>query len=376
MVLRFDTGTLGKAERTPQGGIRVPAALTRVGVFEYTNPDGSIRREYRPAQEVSREDSLRTLLDAPVTNLHHGLVDASNWRRVSVGGVSGQPRMDGDHVVGDLVIQDQEVIGLVESGERREVSCGYTCDLDFTPGTTPTGERYDAIQVGIQYNHVALVPRGRAGSSVALRLDAADNQLGPEGHGETMKTFEIIGNVKHEVGTDAHRAAVVARDAADKAVQERLDSISGLEGKIAALEAEKKTLQERLDAAPKDLHKAVQERLALAETAAKAGVEVREDATDADIRKAVVEKVFPSVDLAGKDDAFISPLYLAASGSLAKATGKSAAEVRADALGLNLGRPEEREDADDVPPDVKARSGMISNLRKRATDRGDVRSKA
>ena len=95
MVVRFDTGTLGSVKRTPQGGIRVPASLTRTGVLEYTNPDGSIRREYRPPDEVFNADSLATLADAPVTNLHHGLVDATNWRRVTVGSLSGAPRQDG-----------------------------------------------------------------------------------------------------------------------------------------------------------------------------------------------------------------------------------------------------------------------------------------
>ena len=45
---------LGTVERTPQGGIRVPAFLSRTGIQEYAREDGSIQREWRPEEESSR----------------------------------------------------------------------------------------------------------------------------------------------------------------------------------------------------------------------------------------------------------------------------------------------------------------------------------
>lgn len=44
---------------------------------------------------------------------------------------------------------------------RQELSCGYEVDLEETAGTTPDGERYDAIQRGRRKVHLAIVPSGR-----------------------------------------------------------------------------------------------------------------------------------------------------------------------------------------------------------------------
>jgi hypothetical protein len=174
---RFDAGRLGKVERTPQGGVRVPAALTRVGILTYRNPDGSTRREYRPPSEVFRADSLDTLRSAPVTEGHRAWVTPENYRSVNLGQVAeGSIRQDGQAVASKLVIQDGDALARVDSGELSEVSLGYTLDYDPTPGMTPSGERYDGVQKNIKYNHVALLPAGggRAGRDIALRLDSAD----------------------------------------------------------------------------------------------------------------------------------------------------------------------------------------------------------
>jgi len=180
VVRRFDlSGTIGKIQRTPQGGIRVDAALTRAGIFEYVLPDGSVRREYRDPAEVFVEDSIETLRAAPVTRLHPAdMVTPDTWKDADViGHVDGAPAREEDLVVAQVVIQDADAIDAIDREKMREVSCGYVCELDLTPGELPSGERYDARQTKIRYNHVALVPRGRAGREVALRLDAEGNQV-------------------------------------------------------------------------------------------------------------------------------------------------------------------------------------------------------
>src|SRR5678816_1356476 len=75
--LRFDVGVIGKLEKTPTGGVRVPARVTRTGVFPYMRADGSIQREYRPASEVFKADSLASLADAAVTVEHPTVTAAS-----------------------------------------------------------------------------------------------------------------------------------------------------------------------------------------------------------------------------------------------------------------------------------------------------------
>ena len=54
------------SERMPSGFLRVKGNLTKTGVFEYAFGDEMVR-EARTPVEVFREDSLDTLLGAPVT---------------------------------------------------------------------------------------------------------------------------------------------------------------------------------------------------------------------------------------------------------------------------------------------------------------------
>src|SRR5574342_952483 len=63
---RFDRGRVPKVTRTQQGFLRVDAAIARVGVLLYHNPDGSERRELRPADEVFDPLSLGSFAHAPV----------------------------------------------------------------------------------------------------------------------------------------------------------------------------------------------------------------------------------------------------------------------------------------------------------------------
>ncbi len=170
-VFHFDGS---RAQRTPQGGLKIPATLTRTGVFEYRNADGSVRREYRPPTEVFNADSLRSLEDAPVTDLHQGMVRADTYQALSKGHVR-DVHQDGRFVGATVLVQDASLVAAVEGGTRREISCGYECTLDMTPGRTDTGESYDAVQTNIRYNHAALLPvgAGRAGREVGLRLDGA-----------------------------------------------------------------------------------------------------------------------------------------------------------------------------------------------------------
>lgn len=147
-------------------------------MLEYPRADGSVWRELRPESEVFAPESLASLALAPVTDLHPAeMIGPNNARQFAVG-VCAAPRRDGNFVAAELTIQPADVIAKVDSGDRAEISCGYSCDLDKTPGVYQ-GQHYDAIQRNIQYNHVALGPRGwgRAGADVCMRLDAKD--VGP-----------------------------------------------------------------------------------------------------------------------------------------------------------------------------------------------------
>lgn len=184
--IRLDAvGRLGKAERTPQGGVRIPASLTRAGVLEYRDPSfpGGMRREWRPAAEVFREDAIRAIESLPVIVGHSAWVTPTNYREVTRGVVdAGSAKRRGTFLDGRVTVQDADALRRCDTGELCDLSLGYS--LKYTPGAgiVPDGEpdagkRYDGVQSNLIANHVALLPSGAARAEVGFRFDAKDDPL-------------------------------------------------------------------------------------------------------------------------------------------------------------------------------------------------------
>lgn len=331
--------------RTPQGFLAAPASLTRAGVLVYFNADGTERREYRPVAEVFKSDSLATLVSAPVTDLHPPeMVNASNRAKYDMGNVGDNVIRDGQRVSATLYIKDGRLISSIERGDGEEVSCGYSCDLEMVPGVVPAGEpdagqHFDATQRNISYNHAAIVPKGRAGESVRLHLDAAGQAVFPSFNREQPKMHkERIGGVDYDVGSPAHADAISRRDAADKA---RTDAASALKAERDALETraiKAETDAKKLDADlkeerdPKRVDAMVASRVAMLEEArAVLGEDAKLDGLDEKaIRRAVVSHAFPDEKLDALAPGVIDGLYIAARKTV-DAGADDLAKLRTDA---------------------------------------------
>jgi len=176
-VFRLDlsSGEVGERRRTPQGGLIANANLTKTGIFSYRMANGKTRRELRHPKDVFHPDSLATYPLSPVTIDHPGRVGPSNWKTHAVGTVGADVRPNGNFVSGDIHLQHGDAIDRAESGELREISCGYQCEIDPTPGTYE-GQPYDVAQKKIRINHVALGPAGwgRMGPETRMNLDASE----------------------------------------------------------------------------------------------------------------------------------------------------------------------------------------------------------
>lgn len=154
--------------------------LTRVGIFEYHNPDGTIRRELRLPEEVFAQESLASYKGKPVILTHEaGMIDSDNVQQEQIGTILSEGTQDGDNVRAQIIIHDARKLdyGL------RELSLGYSLDLEEVPGEWQ-GQPYDAIQRNIRVNHLALVEKARAGDSARLNIDGEDTQ--EEKGGNTM----------------------------------------------------------------------------------------------------------------------------------------------------------------------------------------------
>lgn len=171
-VVRLDSIPIRKAVFTDEGYLVDKPVLTTTGIFEYTNPDGSIRRELRLPEDVFAPESLASYKGKPVIITHDaGLVTKDNVHENQVGTILSEGIRDGDDVRAEIVIHDTD-----EMKDRgyKELSLGYNLDLEETPGEWH-GEPYDAIQRNIIINHLALVREARAGEQARLNIDSRDS---------------------------------------------------------------------------------------------------------------------------------------------------------------------------------------------------------
>lgn len=336
MPYRIEVTRLDGPKRTPQGGLRAEAALTRTGIFVYRRQDGSEVREYRPPEEVFKADSLATLVAAPVTRLHPPeLVSSENFGRYAKGHIGESVRQDGDKVVASVFVQEAGLVSAVERGDMREVSCGYTCRMDDTPGVSPEGERYDRVQRDISYNHVAVVPVGRGGSDVRLRLDAADDVVRLDAAEEKAMKVERIDGVEYEIGSDAYKAAEKRRDEATAAAKVAADKLAArADAAEAELAKAKQQLLESQD--EKRFDAEVAKRITLIQSARSVlGAEAKLDGKPVgDIKREVVAKAFGEIRLDGKSEAYVDGLFDAA---LAKHEAVGVAKVAETALRADEG---------------------------------------
>lgn len=319
-VNRFDVACLGKPERTSQGFLRVKGFLTRAGVLEYKRADGTVVRELRPPDEVFGARSLATLSAAPLTDLHPTtMVSPSNVRDLAIGIVSDNVVPRGDLVEATVTVQHADAIAAVEKGDRRELSCGYQCRIDATPGTYK-GQAYDQVQRDIVYNHVALGPRGwgRAGRDVALRVDGNDAGAGV-GEGDhnifRLDAADALAVVTLERPPEATNDGDQRDDGGDPDAGQPAEIDAAL-GRCDALELELGEVRAALAEAqsPRAFNSAVHARAVLLLAAQRVlGEDLRCDGlADRDVHLAVLRQLDSGTDYSAEDDAYVRGRFDAA----------------------------------------------------------------
>lgn len=175
MSIRFDNGTIRKAEITPEGYLRAEAVFARDGVLEYRTLDGKTRRELRLPEENKK--ALTGFGLKPFTIEHPTvLVDAKNANQHAKGLTDSNVVYDkGGFVRGVINVFDSVAVDSITSGKTVEISAGYQCDVEDSPGVW-NGQHYDAIQRNLVINHVCATQKGRAGEEVRImHLDSAED---------------------------------------------------------------------------------------------------------------------------------------------------------------------------------------------------------
>jgi hypothetical protein len=222
-VTRLDSVSAGKAEWTAEGFLTDKPIVTSVGIFEYRNEDGSVRRELRLPEHVFAPESLASYKGKPVVITHNaGIVTKENAPDEVIGAILSEGVTDGDDVRAEIIIHDTDA--MKQSGFK-ELSLGYNLTLDETPGEW-NGQPYDAVQTGITINHLALVGKARAGEDARLNIDGKEPE-NPEG-GKLL----MAKDKKPTMDADELKKALAAFEKRRKARMDGEDEPSAIPEKI------------------------------------------------------------------------------------------------------------------------------------------------
>src|SRR5690554_4441216 len=190
--MRFnDRVSVGQTKQTGEGYLVATAKVARTGVQEYYaaelgdvaaqagfKPD-DIVRVYRHPDQVFAQDTLNSITRVPVTIDHpQESVNAENWSQYAVGEVGDAFTKDGEWIVVNPMIKDSKGIEAAKT-THKEISMGYNANIV----KARDGIDADFEMTDIRMNHLALVPRGRAGSQARIgdswgAAPVNDTQLG------------------------------------------------------------------------------------------------------------------------------------------------------------------------------------------------------
>lgn len=235
---------------TPEGYLichDVPIARTGEMTYQASelqldgSPDRLVRVK-RYAEDVFEAAAVASFEGKEVTSGHPPeSVCPDNYAAYAKGHVQNV-RREGDYLVADLHIKDAALISDIKNRVVREVSCGYLCRYE------PEGDGYRQRQ--IRGNHVAVVPRGRAGCEVAIQ-DAAENA----GKGKKymskfaeaiLKAFGMAAQ-EAESPEDVAALAATAATALDAGPAQAEAPAQETESAVPALDAALRELGEKLD---------------------------------------------------------------------------------------------------------------------------------
>lgn len=287
-MIRFnDAAQIGGTKKTQDGYLVATSRVARTGIQSYLaselgdvadgfEPDAVVR-VYRAEDQVFHKDTLSSITRVPVTLGHPPeMVDAGNWAEYSVGDVGDAFARDGEWIVVNPMLKDAAAITAAET-THREISMGYTANIV----KARDGVDADFEMVDIRMNHLALVPKGRAGSQArigdaqwgASPVKVEDKQMTVE-----LKTV-ILGDKAVQVeAKDADTVAAILKDH-KTALDAKDTEIGELKGKLAT--AESKVLDDA--AIAKLVDAKVEAKTKRDAVAAKFGEDAVKDASDAEI---------------------------------------------------------------------------------------------
>lgn len=329
----LDRASVGAVKETAEGYLVATSRVARTGVQEYLarelgdiataagfKPDDVVR-VYRHADQVFHKDSLTSITRLPVTIDHPGEdVTADNWAKLAVGDIGDAYATEPEWIVVNPMLKDAAAVKAARS-THPELSMGYSANIV----KARDGLDADFEVSDIRYNHLALVPKARAGDKARIGdgwgvspIEIDDSQ--PGGMPKTKGGLQMPDLKTLVLGDSAVQVAVADAAAIEKFKADTAkllaDAKSVADAAIAAKDAELAKVQAALDDAKTkilsdaDLDKRVAARAELVAAAHAIAPEVKTTGlSDADIRKATVVAKLGDAAIAGKSAAYIDARF-------------------------------------------------------------------
>ena len=315
---------------TDAGQMHVPCKFARTGTQLYSAKQLGIKDAdpkavitvHRDEVDVFDGAAVESFRSAPVTIGHPKLEDgtpilltADNSKDLQVGMLEGMPTRDEDTLGGVLVLTAKEAIDALEDGTQ-ELSAGYTCDIELVDG------KYH--QRNIRANHIAIVDKGRAGSSCRISDEALE--LTDEAVIKLIKSEALVSDCLDkavgflklagiEVGDELNLdSALALLNSSLTEVKAKLlvkadllvDSIGQVEARDLELT---KTKLELTDAKLAATQGVIERCDALENARLIADMRDLGDKSVGEIKRMVVEDQMPDKDFEGKSEAYIDAMF-------------------------------------------------------------------
>jgi hypothetical protein len=182
----------------------LPADALKELDIDTSDPSASID-VYRSPEEVFSPATIASFEGKSVTDNHppaEQFVNPDTITQYELGHVQNvrkgkAPLESGEWpLLGDIFIKREPLLGKVKADQVRELSCGY----DYT--LARDGDRI--VQTEIRGNHVAVVPRGRAGAEARIKDSAPEaserNTAGGGSTGNQKEKPKVPNMLKHLLG--------------------------------------------------------------------------------------------------------------------------------------------------------------------------------
>lgn len=152
---------ISKAAVNPYMGVDIPR-YRELGL-----DPARLYRLFRHPDELAR--AAPTFNGIPVLSQHVHVTSERHRPDLVIGATGSEAAFDatGGYLQNRLSIWPDRSIQLIESGVSKQLSSSYRYDPDMTPGEHE-GVAFDGVMRNLRGNHVAVVPRGRAGPDVAV----------------------------------------------------------------------------------------------------------------------------------------------------------------------------------------------------------------